>query len=116
MERIFRSKRNEARSAIRATIAQGARKYERAMLSRLLPINIGCIEAGPVATEEIVKRLASALRSERARAGHWTYDLNRHIGLMQAHAAETARLIEEVDPKKIGRPKRPAINISTSAK
>jgi hypothetical protein len=35
---------------------------------------------------------------------------------MQAHAAETARLIEEVDPKKIGRPKRPAINISTSAK
>ena len=36
------------------------------------------------------KRLARALRSERSRGrgGHWTYDLNRHIALSQAYAAE----------------------------
>jgi hypothetical protein len=34
------------------------------------------------------------LRVERARgrAGHWTYDLNRHIGLLQAMKAEQERL------------------------
>jgi hypothetical protein len=28
----------------------------------------------------------------RARSGHWTYDLNRHIALRQAYRAETERL------------------------
>ncbi len=42
----------------------------------------------------IVARLHRALRAERARgrAGHWTYDLNRHIALLGALKAETARL------------------------
>ena len=42
----------------------------------------------------IVARLDRALRSERkkARAGDWTYDLNRHIALRQAHRAEVDRL------------------------
>jgi hypothetical protein len=41
----------------------------------------------------IIARLERALRAERhrARAGHWTYDLNRHIALRQAVAAETER-------------------------
>jgi hypothetical protein len=41
-----------------------------------------------------VALLARELRAERAlgRAGHWTYDINRHIGLMQAYKAETAGL------------------------
>ena len=42
----------------------------------------------------VVKRLAKALRGERSRgrAGHWTYSLNRHIGLLQAFEAERSAL------------------------
>jgi hypothetical protein len=42
----------------------------------------------------IVARLERALRAERkrARSGHWTYDLNRHIALRQAYLAESERL------------------------
>jgi hypothetical protein len=42
----------------------------------------------------IIARLERALRAERkrARSGHWTYDLNRHIALRQAHQAERGRL------------------------
>jgi hypothetical protein len=38
--------------------------------------------------------LSRALRAarRRGRAGHWTYDLNRHIGLVQAFRAERAAL------------------------
>ena len=48
----------------------------------------------PEAVEAIVARLECALRAERnrARSGHWTYDLNRHIALRQAYVAETERL------------------------
>jgi hypothetical protein len=44
--------------------------------------------------ELIVRQLERALRAERhrARSGHWTYDLNRHIALHQAHVAEKAAL------------------------
>ena len=40
--------------------------------------------------ERLLTRLRSALRAERRRgiSGHWTYDLNRHIGLRQAYIAE----------------------------
>jgi len=42
----------------------------------------------------ILARLERALRAERnrARSGHWTYDLNRHIALRQAYLAESERL------------------------
>ena len=42
----------------------------------------------------ILDRLERALRAERnrARSGHWTYDLNRHIALRQAYLAERQRL------------------------
>jgi hypothetical protein len=51
-------------------------------------------DSSPSACRTIVARLARALRAERTRgrAGHWTYDLNRHIGLHQAYRAERARL------------------------
>ena len=41
----------------------------------------------------VLKKLVRALRSERrrGRAGHWRYSLQRHIGLMQAVAAEKLR-------------------------
>ncbi len=42
----------------------------------------------------ILSKLRQALRAERRRAhaGHWSYDLNRHLGLMSAYKGELARL------------------------
>jgi hypothetical protein len=42
----------------------------------------------------IVARLKRALRAERARgrAGHWSYDLNRHVALLGALRAELGRM------------------------
>ena len=42
----------------------------------------------------ILSKLRRALRAERRRAhaGHWSYDLNRHLGLMSAYKGELARL------------------------
>jgi hypothetical protein len=39
-------------------------------------------------------KLRSALRAERRRAlsGHWSYDLNRHLGLLSAYKGEMAWL------------------------
>src|SRR5262245_15601239 len=38
----------------------------------------------------ILAKLRRALRAERTRglAGHWSYDLNRHLGLLSAFKAE----------------------------
>ncbi len=38
----------------------------------------------------ILSKLRRALRAERRRAlaGHWSYELNRHLGLMMAYKAE----------------------------
>lgn len=40
----------------------------------------------------ILGKLRRALRTERRRglAGHWSYDLNRHVGLWSAYKAELA--------------------------
>lgn len=42
----------------------------------------------------ILAKLRSALRAERRRAlsGHWSYDLNRHLGLLSAYKGELAGL------------------------
>jgi hypothetical protein len=83
------------------TVAVGAVQYDRAQhLSRVLPVGpdeIADISAS--GRRAILKRLARALRAERnrGRAGHWTYDLNRHIALAQAYAAESAALHTQSD-------------------
>jgi hypothetical protein len=82
--------------AMSHTIRDGANAYER---ERDLPALIR-FDASTKAAESvdgvaaIVALLEGALRTERnrARAGHWTYDLNRHIALRQALLAERARL------------------------
>jgi hypothetical protein len=69
----------------------------RSYLPRVLPIGPQEIEdPGEDAARNILRRLAAALRSERARgrAGHWSYDLNRHVALMQAYNAERRRLVQ----------------------
>lgn len=74
-------------------IDKGARRYDPDRhLDRLLGGGGGIWrQAGdPAAT---IARLKRALRSQRrlGRAGHWSYDLNRHFGLLQALKAELAR-------------------------
>lgn len=87
---------SNARRAASGTRAQGAALYARQrILHRLLrgfPTDFPEME--PDRTRLIVRRLAAALRAERAlgRAGHWTYDINRHIALRQAYLAESLAL------------------------
>jgi hypothetical protein len=86
----------EASRSVTAAVRRGAEDYERRRhLPRLIPVDPALLDATDIASQRwIVSRLARALRAERnrGRAGHWTYDLNRHIGLRQAYAAETALL------------------------
>jgi len=77
---------------INGLIENGAAAYDR---QRHLPFLIA-IEPAVLAddsaetSERIMKRLDRALRGERqrGRAGHWAYDLNRHIALTRAYRAE----------------------------
>ena len=87
--RVWRAMDEGAPRALSATIAAGAAQYERArMLPRLLPVGAGEIETlGP---QRVRLLLLRALRKERARRNHWTYDLNRHIALAQALKGERA--------------------------
>jgi hypothetical protein len=88
--------RRRAGEAIEADVARGAALYNRARnLPRVLPLMTGrCEGPEPDTTRLIVQRLADALRRERrlGRAGHWTYDLNRHMALAQAWKAESDAL------------------------
>jgi hypothetical protein len=74
----------------------GADVYDRSRhLARVLPVGPAEIADESIsARRRIVARLARALRAERnrGRAGHWTYDLNRHIALRQAYLAESRLL------------------------
>ena len=62
--------------AIDSVIANGGKAYDRGrMLVRVLPLGPDDISGNePETTRRIVLKLASALRTERARgrAGHWT--------------------------------------------
>lgn len=46
----------------------------------------------------LLAKLRRALRTERrrARANHWSYDLNRHLGLLSAYKGELANLAPAV--------------------
>ena len=80
--------------AMRLIIDKGACRYDRDRhLARLLGGNSDLwrgAEGDPAST---IARLKRALRSQRqlGRAGHWSYDLNRHFGLLQALKAELGR-------------------------
>ena len=89
-------------SAAEATLAKvivaGMEAYDRDRhLPRLIPVEPkDLLDPRREARRAILAKLARALRAERnrGRAGHWTYDLNRHIGLRQAYAAERQLLSE----------------------
>ena len=99
--------RRQAYRAVDGVIAYGRQSYERGrMLPRLLPVGPDDITGPePETTRRIVLRLARALRAERARgrAGHWTYDLNRHVGLVQAMRVEQERLAALAHERLIAR-------------
>ena len=88
--------RQRVDGALAQTLRAGAAIYERARdLPRLARLDPRDLMADTVeGAEAILARLKRALRAERnrARSGHWTYDLNRHIALRQAYVAETERL------------------------
>jgi hypothetical protein len=104
--------RRAGRRAVQAAVRAGVGLYDRA---RDLP---GLVRADPFApapetpeaVRAIVARLERALRAERnrARSGHWTYDLNRHVALRQAYVAETERLAA------LERAKRPEATLASA--
>jgi hypothetical protein len=79
--------------ALDAALAAGEKSYDRvSALSRLHRLSPETIASeSPDAARAALKEIECAMRAERARRGHWSYDLNRHIGLLIAHRAETAR-------------------------
>jgi hypothetical protein len=84
----------EPGAALDAALAAGLNAYDRtrvlARFHRLSPQTIA--SESPDAARAALKEIERAMRGERARRGHWSYDLNRHISLLVAHRAETARL------------------------
>lgn len=103
--------REEARRSVTITVHGAIEQYDRARhLPRLIPIGPEEIrDDSPATRRAILTRLARALRAERnrGRAGHWTYDLNRHLGLKQAYAAEWQRLGVADRPERQAHNKRP---------
>lgn len=83
-----------APGAIDAALAAGLASYDRkTALARFHRLTPQVVDAE---TEEaarlILREIERGLRTERARISHWSYDLNRHIALLIAYRAETARL------------------------
>lgn len=74
----------------------GAAAYVRSRdLPKLVPLwphELG--DHSPEGYRHVLAKLRSALRAERRRAlsGHWSYDLNRHLGLISAYKGELAGL------------------------
>jgi hypothetical protein len=93
---IGKGSKPRAGNAIDRMVDSGARCYRRARdLPCLLPLwprELADFTAG--GTLRILARLRRALRAERrrARAGHWSYELNRHIALLAAYKGEIAFL------------------------
>lgn len=98
------SLRRSAARAFDGVVRQGATLFDRALyLPRVLPgLQEG--ELAPEARRRTLARLARALRMERqrGRAGHWSYDLNRHIALAQAYESERRRPIRTPPPESSG--------------
>jgi len=79
------SSRKEAASdgAPRRALPEGASADQ-------LAVTRGLADQSPEGSLVILSKLRRALRAERRRAlaGHWSYELNRHLGLMTAYKAE----------------------------
>lgn len=98
---VAERRRRQVRDGCERAVRSGAELYDRARhlprLARATPQEIA--SGDPAVARIILGRLLRALRAERrrGRAGHWSYDLNRHIALMQAIVAERVRLGDSGD-------------------
>jgi hypothetical protein len=104
LDRLRRSERKATRARGGSTAGRvfgpiaeaGAATYARARdlpkLIALWPHELD--DESPEGCRHILAKLRSALRAERRRAlsGHWSYDLNRHLGLLSAYKGELAGL------------------------
>ncbi|WP_206365358.1 DUF6477 family protein [Siculibacillus lacustris] len=82
-----------------ATRIAGREAYRRErMLPRLIAVGPEEIADDTASGRSaVLRRLLRALRGERmrGRAGHWSYSLDRHVGLVQAAAAERRALARQ---------------------
>lgn len=92
-----RSSGRAANELFGKAVAAGAASYVRHRdLPRLLPLWPHEIEdRSEAGSLRLLAKLRRALRAERrrARTGHWSYDLNRHLGLLSAYRGELACLV-----------------------
>jgi hypothetical protein len=89
LDRLRRAARPAAEAAVASSLSTYDRRFALTRFHRLSPEIIAA--ETPEAARAVVREIERALRAERARRGHWTYDLNRHIALLVAHRAERAR-------------------------
>jgi len=92
-------RRAARRGGIRALRPATTRIDRRSALGRLLPLWPHELEDESVpARLRIIARLRKALRAERRRglAGHWAYDLARHVELLRLYRAEMAVLGQQL--------------------
>jgi hypothetical protein len=89
-QRLARAASAALDASLRARLEKYDRKRALAGFHRLTPEIID--SETPAAARQVVAEIERAIRRERARCGHWTYDLNRHIALHVAQRAERARL------------------------
>ena len=72
------------------------RPYDRRReLPRVLPLWPHELDdESPEGRRRVLARLRRTLRAERRRglAGHWTYDLSRHVELLRVYRAELASM------------------------
>jgi hypothetical protein len=84
------------RCAQRCEPAAPPRPYDRRTeLPRILPLWPHELnDATPEGRQRVLAKLRHALRTERRRgiAGHWTYDLARHVELLRVYRLELAAL------------------------
>lgn len=90
-----RAARTRIRASLRGIARAGARNYERGALTRLVglwPHEVA--DRSLPGTAALLVKIRAAIRAERRRglAGHWTYDIDRHLGLLGAYKAESSRL------------------------
>ena len=89
-----KSRHNETNANFVPPAQIGVKDYERKRdLPRLIPLWPSELnDFSQAGSALIIAKIRKALRGERTRgrAGHWSYDLNRHMGLAEALKGETA--------------------------
>lgn len=89
--------------------AEHRRAYQRHRdLPRLLPLWPHEVQPANLSEHaRLLARMRRALRLERQRgiAGHWAYDLARHVQLLRAYRAETAEYLSKAKAGRRGDPR-----------